>query len=433
LGRASELSKNEIAWDKLFAKYRILENIKRYGIFVITAVQIREYREARLMTKFDHKVNLPRLFSDNNLAILPITRGRYVISNFEAYKDFPAINKEVIRVSIPTHIESLDYQNITSEATAINCAYSANILADFSEDENLIPTVNGRMGSGAFSFQINNIINNTEFEIDVVNSQIEIDGGYEGQNQLVLIEAKNYIADDFLIRQLYYPYRLWRDKVKKRITPVFLMYSNGIFSLYEYEFQEPLNYNSLVLVKQKNYTIEPVEISLDDIVRILTKVAIVVEPSVPFPQADNFRRVINLCELLSQGEMSKDDITLNYAFDPRQTNYYADAGRYLGFIDKRREENEVVFFLTEEGRKIFLENYRERQLKFVEAILSHKVFNELYRLYLNQTEPPAKRDIVKIMKQSNLYQVQAESTYERRASTVIGWINWILGLYRETL
>lgn len=34
-------------------------------------------------------------------------------------------------------------------------------------------------------------------------------------------------------------------------------------------------------------------------------------------------------------------------------------------------------------------------------------------------------------KRSNLYHVEAESTYLRRSSTVIGWINWILGLIEE--
>lgn len=57
------------------------------------------------------------------------------------------------------------------------------------------------------------------------------------------------------------------------------------------------------------------------------------EPKLPFPQADSFERVINLCELLKQkGFISKNDITQNYDFDYRQTNYYSSAARYLGLI-----------------------------------------------------------------------------------------------------
>ena len=133
---------------------------------------------------------------------------------------------------------------------------------------------------------------------------------------------------------------------------MFLVYTNGIFNLYEYEFQNPDNYNSLVLVKQKNYSLEAIDINLDEILAILTRTQYVGEPAVPFPQANSFKRVINLCELLFQGDMTRDDITLNYAFDPRQTNYYTDAARYLGLIDKYRESGQVFFSLTKKGESI---------------------------------------------------------------------------------
>lgn len=425
-----EITKNDRAWEKLFDKYKILDSIEQKGYFEITASQINEFREARLMTKFDHRANLPKLFIDNNLAILPITRGSYIISKFEAYKDFEQLHDKITIVSFPEYIESIDYENITSEAIAINCAYVSNILADFLEDDRLVPTVSGRMSSGKFSFNIWNNANKTNVTINVANSQVEIDGGFESEEQLTLIEAKNVIADDFLIRQLYYPYRLWSNKVSKKITPIFLIYSNGIFSLYEYEFQDIDNYNSLYLVKQKNYSIEAVEISLNDILDVLNRTKIIEEPKIAFPQADKFERIINLCELLLDNEMTRDEITLNYAFTPRQTNYYTDAGRYLGLIDKRKEDNEIVFSLTEEGRKILRSRYKERQLKFVEIILRHKVFNEALRLYLQRSETPSKDEVVDIMKVTNLYNIEAESTYYRRASTVINWINWILDLQK---
>lgn len=124
------VTKNDRAWEQLFNKYKILDNIERNGYFEITATQINEFREARLMTKFDHRINLPKLFSDNDLAILPITRGSYIISSFEAYKDLEQMDDEIIRASFPDYIESINYENITSEAMAINCACVSNILYD---------------------------------------------------------------------------------------------------------------------------------------------------------------------------------------------------------------------------------------------------------------------------------------------------------------
>ena len=136
------------------------------------------------------------------------------------------------------------------------------MLEDFLEDEELYATVSGRMGSGKFRFSIKDMRNDNLTEIKVNNSQIEIDAAFEGINSLALIEAKRDLAEDFLIRQLYYPFRVWNNRVTKKVRPVFLVHTNGIFSLYEYEFKDSDVYNSLKLVKQKNYSIEDTAIEI---------------------------------------------------------------------------------------------------------------------------------------------------------------------------
>lgn len=74
------------------------------------------------------------------------------------------------------------------------------------------------------------------------------------------------------------------------------------------------------------------------LLQILDTTNTVKEPEIPFPQADSFERVINLCELLKQREfISKEDITQNYDFYSRQTDYYTNAGRYLGLITTGRD------------------------------------------------------------------------------------------------
>ena len=148
-------SKNDIAWKLIFEKHKILERILKEGHLEISATKINEFREARLMTKFDHKSQLPKLFADNNLSILPTSRGGYVIGTFETFCDFNTDDIEVSPTEFPTFLESLDYRDITSEATAINCAFVSKILHNFTGEENLLPTVSGRMSSSSFSFGIN--------------------------------------------------------------------------------------------------------------------------------------------------------------------------------------------------------------------------------------------------------------------------------------
>lgn len=420
---------NDTAWENLFDKYHILSEIERDGQFIISANQIKEFREPRLMTKFDHKVNLPAIFAANNLSILPITRGDYIISSFSAYKEFDEPSTDVQKISIPAHIQSLMPQFLVSEAIALNCANACGILNDFLEDDELVPTVSGRMSSGGFRFNIDTAFGTKC--ITVNDSQIEIDAAYEGIHYLSLFEAKRDLSDDFLIRQLYYPFRVWSGRVTKTVKPVFLIFSNGVFNLYQYQFDNPQNYNSLHLVKQKNYVIAT-EIGLADIDNLLRTVPLVNEPDISFPQADRMSRIVNLIELLNEKPMSKQDITSEYAFDERQTNYYTDAGRYLGLIDKSRDSDGIILFqLSALGRRVMELEYKERQLAIVSQILAHKVFNETLRLHLECGEMPDKHTIVQIMKRSNLYHVEAESTYLRRSSTVIGWINWILGLIEE--
>lgn len=417
---------NDTAWENLFERYHILDEIQQNGQFIISANQIKEFREPRLMTKFDHRVNLPAIFSSNNLSILPITRGQYIISSFSAYKEFGEPVAEVEKVSIPTYLQSLIPQNLVSEAIALNCANACGILSDFLEDDELVPTVNGRMSSGNFQFNIQTTFGSKT--VSVNNSQIEIDAAYEGVNYLSIFEAKRDLSDDFLIRQLYYPFRTWSEKVTKTVKSIFLVFSNGIFNLYQYQFEDPRNYNSLVLVKQRNYAIST-EIHLIDIENLLRSLPIVPEPTVSFPQADLLSRLINLVELLHEQPMTKQDITTRYAFDERQTNYYTDAGRYLGLIEKERiDACTILFSLSAVGQRIMSLTYRERQLAITAQILKHSVFNETLKLHLQSGEMPDKATIVQIMKQSNLYRVEADSTYFRRASTVIGWINWILGI-----
>lgn len=420
-------SKNDIAWQKLFAAHAIADRVLQDGYFHITAEQINHAgREARLMTKFDHRSQLPQLFAEHKLGILPVSRGSYVIAPFETFCAFNTGETAITKIGFPPKIESLDYRHITSEATAINCAFVTGILHHFTGEKTLWPTVSGRMGSSVFDFTVD--ATHGPFTVSVQNAQVEIDGGYEGEHALYLLEAKNYISNDFLIRQLYYPYRLWQAKMKKPVRPLFLTYTNGIFHLREYAFDAGGHYNSVQLVKQAKYIIQDSVITRDTVQQIVHEIQTVQEPqTVPFPQADSFARIINLCELLKEKEaLTAEDITQNYDFDARQTGYYTNACKYLGLVGKYEENGQSVFKLTEKGKAVFNLPLADRQLEFMRLILAHKAFNETLRAYLPYRRMPGRDEIVTIMQQSGLYNVDSPETYKRRASTIISWLNWII-------
>ncbi len=431
---------NEEAWKELFHKYDIEEAIKKDGFYRISASTIKEYREPRLMTKFDFKSQLPSVFAENGFSILPITRGDYIISNIETFsplKDKTEI--DIIERTVPDNIETLDFSAITSESIAINCAFATGILSDFSGQEKLLPTAEGRMKSDIFSFEINRSNGKLPaLSVDVNNTQIEIDGGFEGEDCFVLIEAKNKICTDFMVRQLYYPYRKWEQKINKPVIPVFFEYSNGIFHLRQFKFTRLNDYNSLEVCKEGKYKLRDAnnQITVQVVYDLLFSAKLLPEPiDVPFPQANSFERVINLCELLYNKEeevYTKDILNYNMSFTGkpdftrRQVDYYTNAAIYLGLVKKINDNNPTIFALTDWGQKILsTKSIIERQKMFIKTILSHQAFARVLRLYLDYGKPLSNEEIVQIMKDCNLY-IGTDGVFARRGQTIKAWINWII-------
>ena len=128
--------------------------------------------------------------------------------------------------------------------------------------------------------------------------------------------------------------------------------------------------------------------------------------------------------------MSKDDITQKYDFDERQADYYTSAALYLGLVEKNNAKG-VKYTLSAPGKKILSYSFKNRQLAYCKCILSHRVFAKTLEKYFNSGEMPSKREVVDIMKDSDLFNVKSDETFERRSSTVKSWLNWIVGLINE--
>ena len=428
-------SKNDVAWEALFQTHRILDQINADGVFQISAAAINEIREARLMTKFDHYIQLPTVFKQNDLTIQPNTRGTYLIGRFRSYLDLPAADDvEIEPVAFPREFETLSPQDLYSESAALLCAYNSGMLEQLL-DEPVALTVLGRMSTGRFNYFINESQTGRAIEVNVQNSQCEIDSGFEGANVFALIEAKNELVNDVLVRQLYYPYRLWSGKTRKHVVPIFLSYSNDVFSFYVFRFGDLTNYNSIELIDRKRYQIIPNEIELQDLVTAIQRVRVAAEPAdVPFPQADSFPRVVDLLsQLHAAGTLSREDITTNHAFDVRQTQYYTNAGRYLGLIDVSRSREEgVKYSLTARGSQILALRPSARNLALAEAILEHRVFHDTTQLYLQNAGRPSLDEVIAIMRQAALGLNQSgTTTIPRRAQSVLAWVDWIMQLTRR--
>lgn len=425
-------------WDHIFKDFDVLNHIESNGSFLITSSQINRYKEARLMTKFDFPNTLPDIFRKNSLSILPTRRGEYIIGEFKAYGDLSESEAEFTDnrrvVTLPYWLNSVDYTNISSESTMLNIAIISGMINDLFEADELYETVTGRMGSGSFDFRINNTKSaDKNHLISVKNSQLEIDSGIETENALILIEAKNTTTDSFLIRQLYYPYRLWRNNINKPIIPVYLQYKNGTYNFTVFEFEDMNDYNSLQVLRRQNYTVAGEMLTSQELEHIILNTELKREPVglVPFPQANSLQVVMKIMTELfnsTTGILTKEEISLLHNdSNPRQSDYYGNAGKYLGYL--KFENGEAS--LTEKGQNLMEMTSHSRHYHFVKEILSHQPFNETAREYLRRNGiPMTGPGVYDLIKDSGIFELYGLSgtTPLRRSSTINKWIKEIFAM-----
>jgi len=141
------------------------------------------------------------------------------------------------------------YLHCNSEMQHLDFAYAASLIRTFLEDESLVLTIRGRKYTPRFSFKVGSQ------ELTAESVQTEVDAGYEGRNQIALIEAKNVSTKNTIIRQLFYPYRQWLQHTEKQVKTLFFEKRDNCYSLWQFEFSDINNYNSIFLTKSQRYEI----------------------------------------------------------------------------------------------------------------------------------------------------------------------------------
>lgn len=246
-------------WAKIFMKYKIHKHNFDKEPFVISAQQIKNAtmdftttgeREVRILCKQDTRESRPRVFIDNGLFLLPIKNGVYAIVKGEGYIDIPVINKKT-----KIYKSKLDFKLDTSivgnsEMQHIDFAYASSLIRSFMDDQSLVLTIRGRKYTPEFSFFVG------KQRITTKSVQTEVDAGYKGRQQVVLVEVKNASITNTIIRQLYYPFRQWQEHTSKKVIPLFFERNRNKYYIWQFEFKDIEDYNSINLVRADKFKIE---------------------------------------------------------------------------------------------------------------------------------------------------------------------------------
>lgn len=252
---------NSESWEKIFRDNNILSHNFKASPFILTAEQIKRScqdftrtteKEVRILCKQDTRESRPKVFIDNNLFILPINNGVYTIIQGEGYIDIPPIKNETEVYRSKLGFIPDTSQIGDSEMQHIDYAYATSLIRTFMDDPTLVLTIRGRKYTPEFSFYAGSHM------IRAVSVQTEVDAGYEGENSIVLIEAKSIKATNVIIRQLFYPFKQWQTVSKKNVQTLFFEknHAENTYLIWQFEFQDPNQYNSITLKRSRKYLIK---------------------------------------------------------------------------------------------------------------------------------------------------------------------------------
>ena len=247
------------SWQKIFDDYNIHRHNFGKTPFNISATQIKKAcqnfkktgeKEVRILCTQTKREDRPDIFKEKGLLLLPIRNGHYCIVKGEGYVDVPNINKEVILYKSKLSFD-LDTSKVgQSEMQHLDYAYASSMIKTFVNDDSLVLTIRGRKYTEKpFEFFVN------KQKIQVTGVQTEVDAGYEGKDKVVLIEAKNIKTDNVIIRQMYYPFRKWKQETNKQIINLFFQKEEDAYSIWQFEFENKEDYNSVKLRKAKKFKI----------------------------------------------------------------------------------------------------------------------------------------------------------------------------------
>lgn len=409
----------EQAWKKLVAE-RV--NTSR-DLVPLTKEDIESTtgNELRLMAKMDSSADVPKALREHGYFLLPTKNGEYLLVRGKGFHQLELL-PEPPTVFRPT----LDFELLTlgvgdAEMQHLDYCYNVGLFEHFAKVKGLRQTIRGKKRMSAIEFSVGKL-----GPIHVHNSvQVEVDSGCEGRGEIVLIEAKAFRPEDFIIRQLFYPYRKWKHEIpNKIIRPWFfcsrMVGNRRLYEFWEYIVEDSSQYQSLRFKSGEAFLVEPRQARLS-VNELLNSHFAKKRPAQTWevPQADSFWRVAELPLLIEQGIDTSAAVAKHYGFDPRQSSYYRQAAEYLGLVIQDKKIHK--YLLTDLGSEYTRRSADERR-ELLAGLLAHFTpMRAVLELSARKTNIGKDAIAMEIAKRAAIGGV----TPKRRASTLLAWLNWL--------
>ncbi|MFN8533580.1 MAG: AAA-associated domain-containing protein [Dehalococcoidia bacterium] len=399
------------------------EVVRRLGLDLasplnlVSAAEIKAMtgEEPRLMAKIDRREELPPVFVEAGVFLLPVSNGEYVIVAGDGYHDLePAPEPPSQFISrLPFPLASAGAG--ASETQHIDFAFNSGLVECFAGLGNLYLTIRGRKRAPEFEFRVG------DQTLRAANVQVEVDAGFEGERDIVVLEGKIGPRDNFHIRQLYYPFRFWSTLVpEKHIVPVFFTYQpdRRLSTFWEYRFKDPLDYHSIELVRAQAFIIRPASENVLAAKPFRSSNG-GAHPMQRIPQANDLLKVAEFPFRVAEGHTTAGSIARAFEFDERQSRYYRDAAELLGLIASR----EGRYLLTEVGREFISLPVQGRNELLFRQMFRLPLFSELLlELFLDPDKALSRGQVAAIIERLSSHR---GDTLVRRSQTVLAWLRWV--------
>lgn len=408
------------AWKAILSSYDL--TLSQRVSPEVTAQEIKDAtggREPRLVCSMDSRHSVPEVLQQRGLFVLPVRNGVYRLVEGKGYEELPSIDG-----SPETWAHSLWFNFATREGSGedphLLYTYNTGLLSEFTGVDSLYQTSVGRRRSTRFEFKVG-----PSRPLTVEGVQFQVDGLFESSDEIIVVEAKVGAREDFLIRQLYYPYRHYDEETTKGVRTVFFVYDedSDIYNFWDYHFNDPYDYASVELQGARKFRISPTEPDLDEYREVDRRE----ELGWVIPQADTVERLQEIPFLVKRGYRNSKALQECYGFRRRQANYYSKAvEENLGLIDRSGGN----YTLTDLGREYVNLRPDRRHELLARQMLQSPIINEIFQTLVERyVENLGRGDAV--ITRSEIAELIGENanltgtTLDRRARTILAWFEWM--------
>ena len=138
---------------------------------------------------------------------------------------------------------------------------------------------------------------------------------------------------------------------------------------------------------------------------------------IPFPQADDFSKVILLINFPKEKLKDNGYIKTNLGnITERQVSYYISAAQYLNIIDPKRN-------ITDVGLKLQSLNSAEQIIELIRIMIADEIIGTAFLTEIIYDFQLEKEELISMIRKK--YPAYSDKIYSRRAQTLKSWLKWM--------